>query len=137
MFATGKTNSTRTPTGVAGFDAITGGGVPAGRVTVVMGGAGSGKTIFALEALVHGARRCKEPGLFVAFEEKSQNVLSDMAQFEWNVGGIPRKSLGFIDAQIPEPVLRGGAFDLLGLLAVIGGRARSIGARRVVLDGIR
>lgn len=136
MPATAKTNSTRTPTGVAGFDAITGGGVPAGRVTVVMGGAGSGKTIFALQTLVHGAGRCKEPGLFVAFEEKSQNVLSDMAQFEWNVGDVRRKDLGFIDAQIPEPVLRDGAFDLLGLLAVIDAGARRIGAKRVVLDGI-
>jgi len=56
-------------TGIVGFDAITGGGLPQGRTTVLAGGPGSGKTIFAVQFLVHGIRRCREPGMFVAFEE--------------------------------------------------------------------
>src|SRR6202012_2288729 len=42
-------------TGIAGFDEVTGGGLPRGRTTLLVGGPGSGKTIFALQFLVHGA----------------------------------------------------------------------------------
>jgi circadian clock protein KaiC len=61
--------SSKAPTGIAGFDQITGGGLPHGRTTLLTGGPGSGKTIFALQFLVHGAQVCTEPGIFVAFEE--------------------------------------------------------------------
>src|ERR1051325_2979668 len=56
-------------TGIAGFDEITGGGLPAGRTTLILGAPGAGKTVFALECLVNGARNLREPGIFVAFEE--------------------------------------------------------------------
>ena len=55
--------SAKTASGIAGFDEITGGGLPSGRTTLLAGGAGSGKTVFALQFAVHGARSCKEPGL--------------------------------------------------------------------------
>jgi circadian clock protein KaiC len=55
------------PTGIAGFDEITGGGLPPSRTTLLLGGPGSGKTTFSLQFLVHGATACKEPGIFVAF----------------------------------------------------------------------
>ena len=59
---------TKAQTGIVGFDEITGGGLPRGRTTLLTGGPGSGKTIFALQFPVCGARYCKEPGIFVAFE---------------------------------------------------------------------
>ena len=58
------------PTGIVGFDEITRGGLPAGRITVVLGGAGGGKTIFGAQTLAAGAREFGEPGIFVAFEEE-------------------------------------------------------------------
>ena len=60
---------TKAPTGIAGFDEITGGGLPRGLTTLLVGGPGSGKTILALQFLMQGAQECKEPGIFVAFEE--------------------------------------------------------------------
>ena len=54
---------TKAPTGIAGFDEITGGGLPRGRTTLLVGGPGSGKTIFALQFLKHGAQDCREPGI--------------------------------------------------------------------------
>ena len=62
----------KTPTGVEGFDAITGGGLPRNRTSLIFGGPGSGKTVFALQTLVNGARKFGEPGIFVAFEENSR-----------------------------------------------------------------
>lgn len=53
----------KTATGMRGFDEITEGGLPRNRVTVVMGGPGAGKTVFALQTLVNGALDHDEPGL--------------------------------------------------------------------------
>lgn len=54
--------------GIGGFDDITAGGLPRGRTTLLKDGAGSGKTIFALQFLVHGAKALDECGIFVSFE---------------------------------------------------------------------
>ena len=53
----------KAPTGITGFDEITGAGLPRGRTTLLVGGPGSGKTILALQFLVRGAQDCKEPGI--------------------------------------------------------------------------
>jgi predicted aminopeptidase len=45
---------TKAPSGIAGLDVMTDGGLPRGRTTLLVGGAGSGKTILALQFLVHG-----------------------------------------------------------------------------------
>jgi circadian clock protein KaiC len=70
----------KAPTGILGFDEVTGGGLPRGRASLVCGSAGCGKTLFAMEFLVRGAVQYDEPGLFVAFEETgdelTQNVRS-------------------------------------------------------------
>jgi len=59
-------------TGIEGFDEITGGGPPQGRPTLVCGGPGCGKTLFALQFLIHGAA-VGENGVFVSFEETEQD----------------------------------------------------------------
>ncbi len=56
-------------TGILGFDEISRGGLPRNRTSLVMGGPGTGKTVFALQALVNAARERKQPGIFVTFEE--------------------------------------------------------------------
>jgi circadian clock protein KaiC len=68
---------TKAPTGITGFDEITGGGLPRGRTTLLAGGPDSGKTILALQFLVHGAQDCREPGIFVAFEETSKRIVAN------------------------------------------------------------
>ena len=64
----------KAPSGIAGFDFITRGGLPRGSVTLVMGAPGSGKTVFGLQTVVKGASLYGEPGLFVAFEEHSRKI---------------------------------------------------------------
>jgi len=64
----------KTPTGITGFDEITGGGVPKGRPALICGGAGCGKTLFSIEFLVRGARQFDEPGVFLAFEETREEL---------------------------------------------------------------
>ena len=124
------------PTGIPGFDEITGGGLPAGRITVVLGGAGGGKTIFGVQALVAGARDFGEPGVFVSFEESAQQVFENTASFAWGIDRLRGKGIDVVDARLPQSVIQGGEFDLLGLLAILGQKVKAIGAKRIVLDGL-
>ena len=84
--------SRKAPTGINGFDEITGGGLPHDRTSLLVGGPGSGKTIFSLQFLLHGAEHCKEPGIFVAFEETSKRIVTNAESFGWNFAKLqPRK----------------------------------------------
>ncbi|MFZ1282155.1 MAG: ATPase domain-containing protein, partial [Ignavibacteriaceae bacterium] len=69
----------KSPTSIQGFDEITGGGLPKGRPTLVCGGAGCGKTLFAMEFLVRGATLYNEPGVFISFEETEKELTSNVA----------------------------------------------------------
>jgi circadian clock protein KaiC len=82
----------KAPSGITGFDEITGGGLPRGRTTLLLGGPGSGKTIFALQYLINGARVYGEPGIFVAFEETSQRILANAASFDWKLDQLQKKT---------------------------------------------
>ena len=128
--------SRKAPTGIAGFDEITRGGLPRGRTGLVQGGPGSGKTIFALQFLVNGVRDFKEPGIFVAFEETSQRIMANAESFDWRLQQLQRKQLLFVDAQ-PEPDLtQSGDFDLCGLLAGLEAQADTQKTRRIVFDAL-
>ena len=126
----------RMPTGITGFDGLLGGGLPRNRTTLLVGGPGCGKTVFALQSLVNGARNRSEPGIFIAFEESSANIIANASSFGWDLGALARKKLFFIDARLPHTTIRGGEFDLIGLLASVEVKRKQLGATRIVLDGI-
>lgn len=128
--------SVKAPTGITGFDEITGGGLPRGRTTLLVGGAGSGKTLFALQLLVHGAQNCKEPGIFVAFEETSQRIVANAASFGWKLAELRRKKLFFMDAQPTPDLVQSGDFDISGMLAALEVQIKAMGARRIVFDAL-
>ncbi len=127
---------TKMLTGIEGFDEITEGGLPRGRTTLAMGGPGCGKTVFALQALVNGARQAKEAGLFVAFEESTRQIIANAATFGWDLPALERRKLFFLDAQLSPDSVKAGEFDLVGMLALLGTKARQIRAKRIVFDGI-
>src|ERR1700681_4852774 len=128
--------ATKAPTGIAGFDEMTGGGVPRGRTTLVVGGPGSGKTVFALQFLVHGAQDRNEPGIFVAFEETATRIVANAEGFGWKLGELRRKKLSFLDAQPMPDLVHSGDFDLSGMLAALQAQVKETGARRIVFDAI-
>lgn len=126
---------TKAPTGIQGFDEITGGGLPKGRTTLVLGGPGCGKTVFALQALVNGAQM-KEAGMFVAFEESTRQIVANASTFGWDLPALVKKRLFFLDARLDPEVVRVGDFDLGGMLALLGAKAKALNAKRIVFDGI-
>lgn len=126
----------KSPTGIAGFDDITNGGLPSGRTTLVLGAPGAGKTVFALECLVNGARTAREPGIFVAFEENTRQIISNAGTFGWDLAALERDQLFFLDARLASTVIQGGDFDIQGMLAGLAAKAKAMGAKRIVFDGI-
>jgi circadian clock protein KaiC len=126
----------KAPTGIVGFDQITGGGLPHGRTTLLVGGPGSGKTIFALQFLVHGARVSKEPGIFVAFEETPKRIVTNFETFGWKLADLQKQKLFFLDAHPTPDLIQSGSFDLTGMLAALEAKADKMGARRIVFDAM-
>ena len=123
-------------TGIAGLDAVTRGGLPRGRFTVIFGGPGSGKTVLALQTLVNGARDFGESGIFVAFEEPPEQIIANAATFGWNLPALQRRNLLFLDGQIRSSVARAGKFDLRATLAAVSVKVKELNAKRIVFDGI-
>jgi len=73
-----RSSLAKAPTGIQGLDEVTGGGVPKGRVTLLCGSAGSGKSLLAMEFLVHGAVRYGEPGVCMDFEETEEKLAANV-----------------------------------------------------------
>ena len=128
----------KTPTGVRGLDEVTSGGLPAGRPTLVCGGAGSGKTLLAMEFLVHGAMQFDEPGVFVAFEEHTDELAANFASLGYDLNSLVKKKRLVVDFIRVEPseLQEAGEYDLDGLFIRLEQSIDSIGAKRVVLDTI-
>jgi circadian clock protein KaiC len=126
----------KAPTGITGLDEITGGGLPRGRTTLLVGASGSGKTILALQFLVHGARQQDEPGIFVAFEETPARIVANATTFGWNLPELQERKLFFLDAQPAPDLVQSGTFDLTGMLAALGAKAAQMGAKRIVFDAL-
>lgn len=131
-------NLPKSPTGIQGLDEVTGGGLPAGRPTLVCGSAGCGKTLLAMEFLVRGATQFGEPGVFVAFEENASELTKNVASLGFDLDALAARGKLLIDhvhierAEIEET----GEYDLEGLFIRLGHAIDSIGAKRVVLDTV-
>lgn len=126
----------KTPSGINGLDEITGGGLPKGRPSLVCGGTGCGKTLMSMEFIVRGAMQYGEPGVFIAFEEKTDELAANVASLGFDLAALQKAKLLKLDyihvdrAEIEET----GVYDLTGLFIRIGYAIDSIGAKRVVLD---
>jgi circadian clock protein KaiC len=123
-------------TGIAGFDQITNGGLPKGRPTIVCGGPGCGKTMFAMEFLVRGATEFNEPGVLMTFEETGDEMTKNVSSLGFDLKTLAaRKKLVMDYVKIePAEIQETGSYDLEGLFVRLQYAVESIGAKRVVLD---
>ena len=123
-------------TGIEGFDVMSGGGLPQHRTSLIIGGPGAGKTVFALQCLVNGARRHRAPGIFVAFEERPGQVIANGCTFDWGLARVPASDLFFLDAHLSPTLVKAGDFDLSALLAILAAKKKEIGAEWIAFDGV-
>ncbi len=126
------------PTGIKGLDEITGGGLPQGRPTLVCGGAGCGKTLLAMEFLVRGATEYGEPGVYMSFEEKAEELTKNFASLGFDLGNLAASKMLELDYVHIEQgdIVATGDYDLEGIFVRLGHAIDTIGAKRVVLDTI-
>jgi len=128
----------KAPTGIEGLDEITGGGLPAGRPTLVCGTAGCGKTMLAMEFLVRGATQFGEPGVFMMFEENAAELTANVRSLGFDLEKLTAQkkiALDFVYVERSE-IEETGEYDLEGLFIRLGHAIDSIGAKRVVLDTV-
>ena len=126
----------KTLTGIAGLDQITLGGLPAGRPTLVCGGPGCGKTLLAMTFLVNGATMFDEPGVFMSFEESSEDLLHNVASLGIDLATLvdeKKIAMDFVRVE-PSEIEESGEYDLGGLFVRLGHAIKSVAAKRVVLD---
>jgi len=128
----------KTPTNIQGLDEITGGGLPAGRPTLVCGGAGCGKTLLAMEFLVRGATEYNEPGVFISFEETEKELTANVASLGFDLTDlVKRKKIWLEQIRVERgETSQSGDYNLEGLFIRIHLAIESIHAKRVVLDTI-
>lgn len=122
--------------GVDGLDEVLDGGYPRGRTTMIRGGPGAGKTLFALQYLVQSALR-GTAGIFVTFEESADAIRMNAATMGWDLPALEKIGLLFIHhARLDPAAVVSGPYSLSGMMAIIDGKAKALGARQVVIDAI-
>src|SRR6202167_3147839 len=128
----------KVPTGILGLDQITGGGLPRGRVTLVAGSAGAGKTLLGLNFLVAGARQYGEPGVILTFEESAAKVALNVRSLGFDLDELQRSGMLVVLAFTVDPseIVIAGEFDFQPLFAILEDAIKQVGAKRVLLDTI-
>ncbi len=128
----------KAPTGIAGLDDITYGGLPRGRPTLVCGAAGCGKTLLGMEFLVCGALKYDEPGVFMMFEETAEELAANTRSLGIDLDYLVASKLIVLDfvhlerSEIEET----GDYNLDGLFIRLAHAIETVGAKRVVIDTI-
>lgn len=135
--------------GVSGLDELVGGGLPEGRVILVIGGPGTGKTIMCSQFLYHGIVKHEENAVFVSLDEGKDHFFSEMGQFGWDFRKAEEeRKFSFVDAtRMPRVAmlkeqlykeetrsLRGKKLSIDRLIEDLHVKIQSIDAKRVVVD---
>lgn len=126
----------KAPTGIQGLDQLTRGGLPRGRPTLLCGSAGCGKTLIAMEFLLRGATEFGEPGVFMAFEERTEELAQNFASLGYDLNALVAKNklaMDFVRIERND-IQETGEYDLEGLFIRLAYAIDRIGAKRVVLD---
>src|SRR5271157_5661895 len=133
-----RTSLAKAPTGIQGLDEVTGGGLPKGRVTLVCGSAGCGKSLLAMEFLVHGAVRYGEPGVCMDFEETEAKLAANVASLGFDLRELTKRKKLLVDHVSIErnQIAESGEYNLEGLFIRLAHAVKAIKAKRVVLDSI-
>ena len=91
-----------------------------------------------MEFIYRGAVQFGEPGVFITFEEKREDLIKNVASLGFDLVDLEKRNLLVIDYVKVErnEIEETGSFNLDGLFVRIGYAIDSIGAKRVVLDTI-
>ncbi|HLF53104.1 circadian clock protein KaiC [Flavobacterium sp.] len=125
-------------TGIQGLDVITNGGLPKNRPTLLLGNTGCGKTIMGMQFLVNGAVIFDEPGVFISFEEKTDELITNVSSLGYDLNKhIADNKLYLEYIKISqEEIQQTGRYDIEGLFVRLEQAINKINAKRLVLDSL-
>ena len=141
--------SKRVATGIDGLDELVGGGFPEGRVILIIGGPGTGKTIMCGQFLYKGIYENNENGVFLSLDESKDHFYSEMQKFGWDFRKAEEeRKFAYIDAtrisrvaMLKEKLykeetrsLRGKQLSIDRLIEDLQARIRQVNAKRIVVD---
>ncbi|MFN2440631.1 MAG: circadian clock protein KaiC [Chitinophagaceae bacterium] len=128
----------KSPTGIKGLDDITTGGIPKNRPTLLLGDTGCGKTTMAMEFLVKGMVLFDEPAVFMAFEEKTDELVMNVKSLGFDLEKhLANNKIYLEHIQIDQDkLLKTGKYDIEGLFVRLGQAIDKVKAKRVVLDSL-
>ncbi|PWC90822.1 circadian clock protein KaiC [Azospirillum sp. TSH100] len=86
-------------TGIPEFDLILRGGLPRGRIHLLEGAPGTGKTTIALQLLIQ-ARSDGRKGLYITLSENAAELETTAASHGWSLDGFPVFDIVPIEAQL-------------------------------------
>ncbi len=116
----------RVETGIDGFDLLIEGGIPDKSVVLLAGPTGTGKSLFGMKFLVHGASK-GENGVYVSIQENMKETIHEM-NFFWPVEELMKQK----KILITQPDL----YNFDSLLATIEDSIDNVNAKRLVIDSI-
>lgn len=142
-----KPKDSKIATGIEGLDTLLSGGFPAGRIIIIIGGAGSGKTTLCSQFLHDGITKYNEKGIYISLNYSKQTFLHDMLQFQWNFEEL-EKSGSFLFLQgsairkiqytsnVGDTRYYPDDLSLEDLIDLITLYVEKTGAKRIVIDDL-
>jgi circadian clock protein KaiC len=119
----------RLPTGIEVFDGLIEGGIPRGSLVMLVGAAGSGKTVFASQYLFHGISSLNESGIYVSFAEDRATYLKNMKRMNMDFEKFEREGR-FVFLDFATVTEKGTEEVLTSIMEEIG----ALKAKRLVID---
>ncbi len=125
-------------TGTTGLDAILHGGIDPGRLYLIEGTPGAGKTTLALSFLLEGVRR-GDATLYVTLSESEDELRAVAANHGWTLDGIDIFELiteAGLDGEAEQSVLHPAELELGETARAVMARVRARSPARVVFDSL-
>lgn len=126
-------------TGIDGLDEIVGGGLPAGRLYLVEGAPGSGKTTLAMQFLLRAAR-AGEATLYITLSETAEELRAVAHSHGWELDAVHLFELAEADQALgderEQSVLHPWEVELGETIRLITQQVERVNPARVVFDSL-
>lgn len=124
-------------TGISELDVVLRGGLPAGRVHLLEGHPGTGKTTLAQRFLIQAAE-AGERCLYVALSESEEELHASARSHGWSLDGVDVMEVVADEARLErqQSVFASGEFGLGEAVAAIAERVQQLQPKRIVIDSL-